>query len=73
MHRKRVKATTKRQSKIEAELLDHAANNLARALKQDIQKNDGRVNHGKVHKYGYNFRLLTRLVQTLPRPILKHS
>ena len=32
----RVKATTKRQTKTEAELLDHATNNLLRAVKQKI-------------------------------------
>jgi len=40
---KRVKATAKRQTKSEAELLDHATNNLLRAVKQRMIKKQGRV------------------------------
>src|ERR1035437_5589951 len=52
-HIKRVKATTKRQTKTEAELLDHATNNLLRAVKQKILKKAGRVDYDKLRKDGY--------------------
>jgi hypothetical protein len=58
-----VKATTKRQAKTEAELLDHATNNLLRALKQDMQKKEGRVDRDKLRKDGYSDRLIARLEQ----------
>jgi len=51
----------KRQAKTEAELLDHATNNLLRALKQDMRKKNGRVDYDKLRKDGYSDRLLTRL------------
>ena len=60
-HIKRVKATMKRQTKTEAELLDHATNNLLRAVKQKILKKEGRVDYDKLRKEGYSDRLLTRL------------
>jgi hypothetical protein len=56
-----VKATAKRRAKSEAELLDHAANNLLRALKRDMRKKDGRVDYDKLRKDGYSDRLLSRL------------
>jgi hypothetical protein len=62
-HIKSVKATTKRQTKTEAELLDHATNNLLRGLKHDMQKKDGRVDYDKLRKDGYSDRLLTKLEQ----------
>ena len=58
-----MKATTKRQTKTEAELLDHATNNLLRGLKRDMQKKDGRVDYDKLRKDGYSDRLLTKLEQ----------
>jgi len=58
-----VKATTKRRAKSEAELLDHATNNLLRALKRDMQKKDRRVDYDKLRKDGYSARFLTRLEQ----------
>lgn len=63
-HIRRVKATMKRQTKTEAELLDHATGNLLRALKQDMQKKEGRVNYDKLRKEGYSDRLLARLEET---------
>jgi hypothetical protein len=60
-HINRVKATTKRQTKTEAELLDHATNNLLRALKQDMRKKDGRVDYDKLRKEGYSDRLLAKM------------
>ena len=56
-----MKATTKRQTKTEAELLDHATNNLLRALKQDMRKKDGRVDYDKLRKEGYSDRLLAKM------------
>jgi len=59
-----VKVTTKRRAKSEAELLDHATNNLLRALKSDMLKKEGRVDRDKLRKDGYSDRLLERLEQT---------
>jgi len=59
----RVKATIKRRAKSEAELLDHATNNLLRALKRDMLKKGGRVDREKLRKEGYSDRLLARLEQ----------
>jgi hypothetical protein len=56
-----VKATTKRRQKSEAELLDHATNNLLQALKRDMLKKEGRVDRQKLRKDGYSERLLTKL------------
>ena len=58
-----MKATTKRQTKTEAELLDYATNNLLRGLKRDMLKKDGRVDYDKLRKDGYSERLLTKLEQ----------
>ncbi len=58
-----MKATIKRQPKSEAELLDHATNNLLRALKRDMVKTGGRVDREKLRKDGYSDRLLDRLEQ----------
>ncbi len=58
-----VKATAKRREKTEAEVLDHATNNLLRALKQDMRKKSGRVDHEKLRKDGYSDRLLAKLEQ----------
>ena len=60
-HIKRVEATAKRRAKSEAELLDHATNNLLCALMRDLQKKNGRVDYGKLRKDGYSDSLLTRL------------
>jgi hypothetical protein len=58
-----VKVATKRRIRSEAEILDHGTNNLLRALKQDMQKKDGRVDYGKLRKDGYSDRLLAKLEQ----------
>lgn len=58
-----VKVTSKRRSKSEVELLDHATNNLLRALKGDMLKKEGRVERSKLRKDGYSDRLLDRLEQ----------
>ncbi len=56
-----VKTMAKRQTKTEADLLDHATNNLLRALKQDMLKKEGRVDSDKLRKDGYSDRLITGL------------
>ena len=43
--------------------MDHATNNLLRAVKQKILKKEGRVDYDKLRKNGYSDRLLTRLEQ----------
>ena len=56
-----MKSTAKRRAKSEAELLDYATNNLARALKREMLKKDGRIDNDKLRKEGYSERLLARL------------
>ena len=58
-----MKATAKRRVKSEAELLDHATNNLLRALKRDMLKKEGRIDYDKLRKEGYSERLLAKLEQ----------
>jgi hypothetical protein len=58
-----VKARIKRRAKSEAALLDHATDNLLRALQQDMLKKDGRIDRDKLRKDGYRNRLLARLDQ----------
>ena len=57
----RVKATIKGRAKSGSAVLDHATNNLLRALKRDMLKKDGRVNHAKLRKDGYSDRLIAKL------------
>jgi hypothetical protein len=56
-----VKVAATKARKSEAELLDHAANNLLRALKSDMEKKDGRVKTDKLRKDGYGERLIAKL------------
>lgn len=56
-----VKATTKSRTKSEAQVLDHATNNLMRALKKDMVKKEGRVDSTKLRKDGYSDRLVAKL------------
>jgi hypothetical protein len=58
-----VKTTAKRRARSDAELLDHAATNLMRALKRDMLKKDGRIDYEKLRKEGYSERLLAKLEQ----------
>ena len=58
-----VKTTRKNVAKTEGELLDHATENLLRALKADMLKKDGRVDRAKLRKDGYSERLIGRLDQ----------
>ena len=56
-----MKTTAKRRAKSEPDLLDHATDNLARALKRDILKKEGRIDYDKLRKEGYSERLLAKL------------
>ena len=56
-----VKVAAPKALKSEAELLDQATNNLLRALKQDMEQNEGRVDSEKLRKDGYSERLIAKL------------
>ncbi|PYK22471.1 MAG: hypothetical protein DME56_00870 [Verrucomicrobia bacterium] len=56
-----MKTTGKRRPKSEAQLLDHASNNLLRALKRDMLKKEGHIDYDKLRKEGYSERLLAKL------------
>jgi hypothetical protein len=58
-----MKTAANRRAKSDAELLDHATNNLARALKRDMLKKNGRIDYEKLRKEGYSERLLAKLEQ----------
>lgn len=55
-----MKTRAKRRTKSEAEILDRATENLARALKQDMVKRNGRIDYEKLRKEGYSERLLEK-------------
>jgi len=56
-----VKTTGKGRPNSEAQLLDHASNNLLRALKRDMLKKEGHIDYDKLRKEGYSERLLAKL------------
>ncbi len=56
-----MKTAKKPRRKTEAELLDHATNNLLAALKKDMQVKEGGVDYDRLRKDGYSERLLDRL------------
>jgi hypothetical protein len=56
-----VKTTTKRLRKSEEDVLDRATKNLARALKDDMRKKNGRVDYDRLRKEGYSERLLQKI------------
>lgn len=58
---KAVKTTRKSAPKSEGELIDHATNNLLRALKTEMVEKQGKVDRDKLRKDGYSERLLDRL------------
>jgi hypothetical protein len=58
-----VKVAATKSRKNEAELLDHATNNLLRAVKQRILKREGRVDYDKLRKEGYSERFITKVEQ----------
>jgi hypothetical protein len=61
---KTVKVVVSKVPKSEAELLDHATNNLLRALKQNMLKRQGSVDYATLRKEGYSGRLLAKLEQS---------
>ena len=58
-----VKVAVRKSKKNEAELLDHATNNLLRAVKARMIKREGRVNYDKLRKEGYSERFLAKFEQ----------
>jgi hypothetical protein len=56
-----VKSASTKSKKSEAELLDHATNNLLSAVKRKMLKKQGRVDYGKLRKEGYSDRFLSKL------------
>jgi hypothetical protein len=56
-----VKTTAKGRVKSEAELLDQAKNNLARALKRDMMKKNGSIDYDELRTKGDSERLLAKL------------
>jgi hypothetical protein len=63
MEYKDVKVAAAKKSKSEAELLDHATNNLLRAVKQRIMKREGQVDYDKLRKEGYSERFIAKVEQ----------
>ena len=57
-----MKTTATRRAKSEAELLDQATDNLARALKRDMLKKNGRIDYDKLRKEGYSERQLNKML-----------
>ena len=55
-----MKTATKRRQKSEGHVLDHATKKLARALKEEMLKKDGRVDYERLRKEGYSERLLEK-------------
>jgi hypothetical protein len=58
-----MKVTGTQRQRSEAELLDHATDNLLRALKRDMLKTEGRVDCQLLRKKGHSKRLLTKLAE----------
>jgi hypothetical protein len=58
-----VKTATKRRQKSAADVLDRATKNLARGLKDEIRKKEGRVDYDKLRKEGYSERLLEKILK----------
>jgi hypothetical protein len=59
-----VKVAATKSRKSEAELLDHATNNLLRAVKQRILKREGRMDYDKLRKEGYSERFIAKVEQS---------
>lgn len=68
----RVKVKTKRRTKAEAEVLDHATNNLLRAFKRDIQKEEGSVDVERLREDGYSDRLPARPGECKPHSFFRN-
>ena len=58
-----MKAAGVKKPKSESELMDHATNNLLRAVKQRILKREGQVDYDKLRKEGYSERFIAKVEQ----------
>ena len=58
---KNVKVAAAKKQNSEADLLDHATNNLLQALKKEMLQKEGRVNSDKLRKDGYSERVIAKL------------
>ena len=58
-----MKVTGTQRQNSEAELFDHATDNLLRALKRDMLTTKGRVDCQLLRKKGHSKRLLTKLTE----------
>ena len=58
-----MKVAAAKKQKSEAELLDHATNNLLRAVKQRILKREGQVDYDQLRKEGYSERFIAKVEQ----------
>lgn len=56
-----MKVAAAKKQKNDAGLMDHATNNLLRALKKDMLQKEGRVNSEKLRKDGYSDRIIAKL------------
>jgi hypothetical protein len=56
-----MKVATGKKAKSERDLLDHATDQLLRAVKARMLKKEGRVDYAKLRKEGYSDRFLARL------------
>jgi hypothetical protein len=56
-----MKASTKRRGRSDEQLLDHATDSLLKAVKEDMLKEEGRVDTEALRKAGYSERLIARL------------
>lgn len=56
-----MKPTTRRRPKTDSDILDHATNNLLKALKRDMLAKEGVVKLHKLRKEGYSERFLEKL------------
>jgi hypothetical protein len=59
-----MKAAVAKKEKGEPQLLDHATNNLLRALKKDMLQKEGSVDSDKLRKAGYSERIIAKLEKT---------
>lgn len=55
-----MKTATKRRQKSGGDVIERATRNLARALKDEMRKKEGRVDYEKLRKEGYSERLLEK-------------
>jgi hypothetical protein len=58
---KGVKIGAQKKERTEADLLDQAAGQLLKAVKQKMLKKQGRLDHTKLRKDGYSDRFIARL------------